>query len=266
MTTTTQPGANLRHTARTVLAHACLFPLGTSSAKLKEAMQRTLRELPAGIPKTMSNLATSGYLVNANTGGGPGWWVPTTKAMALGLPTPQPLPGMDGPQAAQTTTGGQHPTRGTDKDGAPLEATVRQAVEAALRAAGHAGASGRQLATKTGFTTQAVNQVLRRLVAKGKAQRVGQGSTPKVVLLSELARAETTQREQRGKPLRNSTTGQPLTATWLRSHSDRPGANDAFTLPSLVGGVRHAPQKPMSMGTGAGRAAMAIGGGWRFAE
>ena len=171
---------------------------------------------------------------------------------------------MDGPQADQTTTGGQHTPTGTDKSGAQL--TVRQAVEAALRAAGHAGESGRQLAAKTGFPPRAVSKVLRSLVEKGKAQRVGQGSTPRVVLLSELGRAEATKLEQRGTPLRNSTTSQPLTAPWLRSYGDRPGANDAAALPSLVGGVRHAPKKPMSLGTGAGRAAIAIGGGRLFSE
>lgn len=236
--------ANTQAVLNTVLAH---HPIATAAV-----VQHHLGTMTAPqVRKTLANLRQQGYLSNVAEHGRDAVWDLGPKAWAMSpvAPATSAAPKLAGQAKSQPKT------------------ASRLAVEAALQAAGHHGLNYGQLAEKTQLSVMTVKAVIKAMEAKAKVQRIGLSSATKYVLESELAKAEAAKREARQTPLRNSTTADRNWApTWLRSHSDRPGANDAFTLPSLVGGVRHAPQKPMSMGTGAGRAAMAIGGGRRFAE
>ena len=236
--------ANTQAVLNTVLA---INPIATAAVVQHHQKNMTAPQ----VRKTMANLRQQGYLYNLAQQGRDAVWGLGEKAWAMSpvAPATSAAPKLAGKAKSQPKT------------------ASRLAVEAALQAAGHHGLNYGQLAEKTNLSTMTVKAVIKAMEAKAKVQRIGLSSATKYVLESELAKAEAAKREARQTPLRNSTTADRNWApTWLRSHSERPGANDAFNLPSLVGGVRHAPQKPMSMGTGAGRAAMAIGGGRRFAE
>lgn len=235
--------ANTRAVLNTVLAN---HPIAT--AAVVEHHQKSMTA--AQVRKTLGNLRQQGYLYNLAQQGRDAVWGLGEKAWAMSpvAPATSAAPKLAGQAKSQPKT------------------ASRLAVEAALQGAGHHGLNYGQLADKTNLSVMTVKAVIKAMEAKAKVQRIGLSSATKYVLESELAKAEAAKREARQTPLRNSTTGQPLSAPWLRSHSTRPGANDAFDLPSLVGGVRTPAQKPVSMGTGAGRAAIAIGGGRRFAE
>lgn len=238
--------ANTQAVLNTVLAH---HPIATAAV-----VQHHLGTMTAPqVRKTLANLRQQGYLCNVAEmaeQGREAVWGLGAKALALSpvAPSTSAAPKLAGQAKSQPKT------------------ASRLAVEAALQAAGHHGLNYGQLAEKTQLSVMTVKAVIKAMEAKAKVQRIGLSSATKYVLESELAKAEAAKREARQTPLRNSTTGQPLSAPWLRSHSDRPGANDAFNLPSLVGGVRTQPQKPMSMCTGPAVRAMALGGGRRFAE
>lgn len=250
--TQTNRGSTLGPTSQRVLATLHRHPHGTSAAYL---LTQGIDEPITKLRKTLGNLRQMGYLVNTvQQTGAAGWYVLTDAAKPDAARFADALPALSQPGLAAPKTLSR-----------PKTAT-RKAVEAALQAAGPRGLNCVQLASKTQLAESTVKTVVKTLEARALVERVGQSTQAKVVLVSELAKAEAAKRQGRETPLRNSTTGQPLTATWLRSHSDRPGANDAFTLPSLVGGVRTQPQKPMSMCTSPAVRAMVLGGGRRFSE
>lgn len=239
--------ANTQAVLNTVLAN---HPMATAAVVQHHQKSMTA----AQVRKTLANLRQQGYLCNvaemAEQGRGAVWGL-GEKAWAMSpvAPATSAAPKLAGQAKSQPKT------------------ASRLAVEAALHAAGHHGLNYGQLAEKTNLSVMTVKAVIKAMEAKAKVQRIGLSSATKYVLESELAKAEAAKRERREAPLRNSTTTDRNWApTWLRSHSDRPGANDAFSLPSLVGGVRTQPQKPMSMCTGPAVRAMALGGGRRFAE
>jgi hypothetical protein len=252
-TPTTNRGNKLGKDAAAVLACVSRFPGGISTTGITGELDLQ----PANVSITLKNLRTQGYLSNIALHGQPGFWVLKDESKAT-----QSLARTQ----AQNTGFCANP-----------KSADRLAIEAALQQAGTQHQTAQQLASTTGLSPERVKSVLTNMTSKDKLHClpalpgpdgvVNTNAPHRYALAAEMAKAEAAaraaQRETQrlaGPPLRNSTTAErnwcpPWLSSRTANHSTRPGAQDAFTLPSVVGGVRTPHKTPASMGTGAGNIA-----------
>lgn len=113
----------------------------------------------------------------------------------------------------------------------------RMAIERELgrvRANGGAGLTPQRLASMTGVELKTVRRILQALRTHHAAVNVGTERAPLWRLSDPGAHVQTPPTTR----VTNSTSGGPYEPTELRPFDGRPGAMDAFLLPSMVNGQR----------------------------
>lgn len=217
------------------------------------------------LSKTLANLRTAGYIGNAGERGA-SMWHATSRGHAKAYPggnAPAHTSALHATDAAAVR--GQlmgQPNGGRDGQKSP----ERMLVEEQLQFAGAKGRTVEMLARATELDEATLNKVLANIAAAGKGDSYTLGKQRFWRLFSAVVK-DTQPQAPRETPVRNSTTSGHYTATELRPYQGRPGAMDAFALPSVVNCVAVPRQAPSSMCTGNGTPMpCAHGGQTRFTK
>ncbi len=123
------------------------------------------------------------------------------------------------------------------------QSAERQAIQAALAAADEP-LTAEQIATRSGVAVPAVRQHLSNICARGDAHRVAWRCGRRTFAAGPSPHAAAS-----FMPVRPSTVDGIYEGRELLPYTGRPGAMQAFDLPSLVNGVRVARRRPQLVST-----------------
>lgn len=198
--------------------------------------------LPDNLSKTLGNLRQQGHIVNVSQPGQPARWVCKTSPLleearteALLAYRAKMVSSMGAKEAAEARQVVLAKPNG-GRSQAANKTPERLAIEDCLALAGAKGRSREQITRMTGLDDDTVAGMLHNLVAAQRADSVLVTNHRHWRLLSAVAKEQAEQqRALRYTPVRNSTASGLYVPIELRPYEGRPGAMDAFSLPSRVG-------------------------------
>ena len=123
----------------------------------------------------------------------------------------------------------------------------RKAIEACLQAAGPGGLTRSDICRLSGVELHAATKICSALVGCHSAHSSGPTGENRRYVWTDGTTPKPTAAHA---PVRGGTVSGHYVPHELAPNSDRPGSQDAFALPSVVGGVRVPRTPPASMGTG----------------
>jgi hypothetical protein len=225
------------HITQAVLDAIRAHPRGVCSVGLAAVLEK----LPDNLSKTLGNLRQQGHIVNVSQPGQPARWVCKTsplleeaRTQALLAYRSKTVSSMNAAEAAAARDAAMSTPNGGRSLG--NKSAERLAVEDCLALAGAKGRSRDQITRMTGLDDDTVQTVLCHMVSAQKADSVLVTNHRYWRLLSAVAKEQAEQqRAQRYTPVRNSTASGLYVPIELRPYEGRPGAMDAFSLPSRVG-------------------------------
>jgi hypothetical protein len=240
-------------------------PRGTST----DALVQQLRLPVKTVSKTLCNLSALGHIVNASAVK-KALWVCKKNPLLAHLKAEADQAKLEKRIASGKRKDEAAAIRsrlmGTPNGGEDMSGTKspeRIAVEDCLAVAGSHGRTRAQVMRHTGLDEETVKTVLQNLVSKQKADSLLRTNNRHWRLLSAVARDE---KQERAMPVRNSTTTGNYVPLELRAFDGRPGAMDAFALPSLVGNELVQPRGIKAGCTGAAPSTPAFYGAPRMAK
>lgn len=201
-----------------------------------------LEKMPDNLSKTLGNLRQQGHIVNVSQPGQPARWVCKTSPLLEDARTEAMLAyraKMASSMGAKEAAAARDAALSKPNGGRIVPANKtpeRMAVEDCLALAGAKGRTREQIVRMTGVDDDAVQAVLHNLVAKQRVDSILVTNHRHWRLLSAVAKEQAEQqRAERASLVRNSTASGLYIPTELRPYEGRPGAMDAFNLPSRVG-------------------------------
>jgi hypothetical protein len=231
-------GRSLLPITQAVLDAIRAHPRGVHASSLAAVLEKQ----PDNLSKTLGNLRQNGHIVNINQPGQPARWVCKTSPLleearteALLAYRARMVSSMGAREAAEARQVVMAKPNG-GRSQAANKTPERLAIEDCLALAGAKGRTLEQITRMTGLDDDTAQGVLHNMVSAQRADSVLVTNHRYWRLLSAVAKEQAEQqRALRYTPVRNSTASGLYVPIELRPYEGRPGAMDAFALPSRVG-------------------------------